>query len=111
MVGLLLDASGSAAPSLHGMHIALALAQQLAGPSDFQVVGGQHEACAQVLGFGNRIQSLPCIGGNGLWRWCQQIGVRLVMRPAHATPKLVQYTFTVRMVMGGARSWRPPCYY
>ena len=53
-------------------------------------MGGQHEAGAQVLGFGNRIQPLPGIGGNGLWRWCQQIGVRLVMRPAHATPKLVQ---------------------
>ena len=69
---------------------ALFFAQQFTGAANLQIVGGQHESGAQILSFGNGFQSFFRIRGNGLWWRCEQVGVRLVVRPAHTAPQLVQ---------------------
>src|SRR5690606_17863002 len=65
-------------------------AQQLAGAADLQVVGGQGEAGAQLVHRGDRLQALPCIGGDRALVRHHQVGVGAVVRPSHAATQLVQ---------------------
>ena len=72
------------------VHVAgLAVAQELPGAADFQVVGGKHEASAQVLGLGDGGQPLAGVGGHGLGVGGQQIGIGLVVGAAHPAAQLV----------------------
>jgi len=58
---------------------ALVITQQFAGAADLEVVGGQHEACPQVLGRGDGIQALLCVLGDRLAFRGQQVGVGLMV--------------------------------
>src|SRR5471030_2421750 len=69
---------------------ALAVAQQFAGATDFQVVGREHEARAEVLGVGDRFQTLFRIRGDLLARRRQQVRVSLVMTATDPAAQLVQ---------------------
>ncbi len=69
---------------------ALAVPEQFACATDFQVVGGEHEARAQVLGVGNRFQTLfGVVGDLFAWRG-QQVGIGLVVTAPDAPAQLVQ---------------------
>lgn len=69
---------------------ALAVAEQLAGAADLQVVGGEDEAGAQVLGVGDGFQAFLGVRGHLSARRCQQVGVGLVVAATDAAAQLVQ---------------------
>ncbi|MCH2884577.1 hypothetical protein K3V77_14750, partial [Listeria monocytogenes] len=69
---------------------ALAVAEQLAGAADLQVVGGEDEAGAQALGVGDGLQAFLGVRGQLPARRCQQVGVGLVVAATDAAAQLVQ---------------------
>ena len=66
---------------------ALAFAEDFAGTADFEVLHGEGEACAQLIGGGNRVQ--PFFGVFGDVFGGEQVGVGLVVAAADAPAQLV----------------------
>ena len=69
---------------------ALLVAQKLPGAANFQVVGGQLIARAQISGRLDGLQSFARVAAQGRGRRAQQIRISLVMRTADAPAQLVQ---------------------
>ena len=69
---------------------ALAIAEQLTGATDFQVMGGQDEAGAKVLSVTDGLQALLRVVGHLFAWWSQQVGIGLVVAAANTTAQLVQ---------------------
>ena len=69
---------------------ALVLSEQLAGATDLQVMGCEHEAGAEVVQRLDRFEPARRVGGHRLARWRDQVGIGLVVRAADPAAELVQ---------------------
>src|SRR5690554_3781864 len=69
---------------------ALAVTQQLAGTTNFQVMGGLYKTGTQILGVTDGFQAFFGIRGEFFAAGHQQVGIGLVVAAAHAAAQLVQ---------------------
>src|SRR3546814_2079192 len=75
----------------HFRHLpALVLAEQFAGAADFQVVGGQGEAGAELVHRGDRVQPLARVRTDQTLVRDHQVGVSAMVRAPDAPAQLVQ---------------------
>ena len=68
---------------------ALPGSQDLSRSAQLQVAHGDRVSRSQLAGLANRLQPLPCIGGEAAGA-IEKVGVRPPSTPPHPAPQLVQ---------------------